>query len=238
MVSFDALNRRKSVTDRLNGVTIYGYTPTGQVSALTDAENQSTTYSYSDRGEKLSETYPDHVPGSGVGTTGYGIVIFSYDPAGRTKVKTDQAGDTCTFNFDLASRMFQRDYRLAANSPSGTIADSDTFTFDRAGRMLTANSGRYNNRVGMGYDFGGRLSSESLTIAGQTYTTAREYDQLGRIKKYVYPDGTPVERTYTDRSQLKELKYNAAVIDTRTYDLGCQSAVQNQPVVSGIGQRG
>ncbi len=34
------------------------------------------------------------------------------------------------------------------------------------------------------------------------------------------PDGTQVERTYTNRSQLNQLKYNSAVIDTRTYDLG------------------
>ena len=131
LIAYDALNRRKTATDRLSRVTTFGYTPTGQLSALTDAENQSTTYAYNDRGEKLSETYPDHTPGAGVGTSGYGIVQFAYDPAGRTKIKTDQPGDTCTFNFDLAGRMFKRDYRLAVNSPSGTIADSDTFTLLR-----------------------------------------------------------------------------------------------------------
>jgi len=33
---------RHAVTDRSGGVTTYGYTPGGQVSALTDAENQVT----------------------------------------------------------------------------------------------------------------------------------------------------------------------------------------------------
>ena len=61
--------------------------------------------------------------------------------------------------------MTQRDYRSVANSPSGTIADSDTFTFDRSGRMLTAVSGRYNNTVGYTFDPVGRKASESLTIA-------------------------------------------------------------------------
>ena len=206
LIAYDALNRRKTATDRLSGVTTFGYTPSGQLSALTDAENQSTTYSYNDRGEKLSETYPDHTPGAGVGTSGYGIVQFSYDPAGRTKIKTDQLGDTCTFNFDLAGRMFKRDYRLAVNSPTGTIADSDTFTFDRAGRILTASSGRYNNQVGMGYDFGGRLSSESLTIAGQTYTVGRTYDLRGLQATMTYPNGSVVERIYTPRQQLQQVK--------------------------------
>ncbi|MFN9880545.1 MAG: hypothetical protein ACK557_18900, partial [Planctomycetota bacterium] len=92
--SFDALGRRKTVTDRRGGVTTYGNTPGGQVSALTDAENQVTLYDYNARGEKIRETYPDHVSGAAVGTAGYGIVQFSYDPAGRIRMKTDQQGDT------------------------------------------------------------------------------------------------------------------------------------------------
>ncbi len=35
--------------------------------------------------------------------------------------------------------------------------DSDTFTYDRAGRMLTALSGRYANTVTLAYDHAGRL---------------------------------------------------------------------------------
>ncbi|MFN9247757.1 MAG: hypothetical protein ACK6DS_11875, partial [Planctomycetota bacterium] len=50
--------------------------------------------------------------------------------------KTDQQGDTCTFTYNLAGQLLSRAYRTAANSPSGTVADSDTFTYDRAARML------------------------------------------------------------------------------------------------------
>ena len=106
--SFDALGRRKTVTDRRGAVTTYGYTPGGQVSALTDAENQVTLYDYSARGEKIRETYPDHVSGAAVGTAGYGIVEFSYDPAGRIRMKTDQQGDTCTFTYNLAGQLLSR----------------------------------------------------------------------------------------------------------------------------------
>ncbi len=110
--------------------------------------------------------------------------------------------------------------RTAANSPSGTITDSDTFLFDAANPMTFATSGRYVNSVSMSYGSTGRLATEGLTIAGQTYSTTREYDTLNRINKYIYPDGTQVERTYANRSQLNQLKYNSAVIDTRTYDIG------------------
>ena len=73
-----------------------------------------------------------------------------------------------------------RAYRTRANSPSGTVADSDTFTYDRAGRMLTALSGRYANTVTLAYDHAGRLASEGLTIAGQTYR-GREIGDWDRL---------------------------------------------------------
>jgi YD repeat-containing protein len=103
-----------------------------------------TTYTYNARGEKIRETYPDHTSGAAVGTAGYGIIEFSYDPAGRVRMKTDQQGDTCTFTYNLGGQLLSRAYRTAANSPSGTVADSDTFTYDRAGRMLTARGTRAN----------------------------------------------------------------------------------------------
>ncbi len=192
---YDAADRLMVVVDRLAGQTLYGMDLASNRTSVVDAEGQVTSYTYNDRGLRASETLPDHVGGSTVGTPGYGIVEFTYDPAGRMLRKTDQTGATVTMNYDLASRMTQRDYRTAANSPSGTIADSDTFQFDAASRITSATSGRYVNTVSMSYDPTGRLATEGLTITGQTYTTTREYDSPNRIKKYIYPDGTQVERT-------------------------------------------
>ncbi|MEZ6135095.1 MAG: hypothetical protein R3C53_09320 [Pirellulaceae bacterium] len=83
------------------------------------------------------------------------------DDAGRVLRKQDAKGDTVTFNYDLAGRLSQRDYRTKVNSPSGTIADSDVFTYDKASRMLTAASGRYSNTVTYTYDTAGRKATEA-----------------------------------------------------------------------------
>ncbi len=219
-ISFDSRNRRKSTTDRISAPTTFTYLTTGQLASLTDAESQNTAYTYDARGSKLTEQYPDHSSGSTVGQPGYGIVTFVYDKAGRVLRKQDQAGDTCSFNYDLAGRMTSRDYRAAANSPSGTIADSDTFTFDRSGRMLTAVSGRYNNTVGYAFDPVGRKASESLTIASQTYTIGNEFNARNELVKYTYPDSSVANRAYNARGGLSELKLDGSVIDTRTYDDG------------------
>jgi RHS repeat-associated protein len=116
--------------------------------------------------------------------------------------------------------MLQKDYRTLANSPSGPIADSDVFTFDKAGRMLTAVSGRYTNTVTNVFDPMGRHQQEKLTVAGQTYTITHDFDSLGRPFKMTYPDGTITEKSFTDRGQLYQTKYAGSVIDTRTYDDG------------------
>ncbi|MFO0078981.1 MAG: hypothetical protein ACK55N_07825, partial [Planctomycetota bacterium] len=191
--------------------------------------------------DSWEETYPDHVSGAAVGTAGYGIVEFSYDPAGRIRMKTDQQGDTCTFNYNLAGQLLSRAYRTRANSPSGTVADSDTFTYDRAGRMLTALSGRYANTVTLAYDHAGRLASEGLTIAGQTKRRRREIGDWGRLCRepsmprqqlaqsvpvpvfpleatLSYPGGAVVQRSYTPRRQLQQTSYLGAVVESRTYD--------------------
>ena len=196
------------------------------ISLLTDEESQTTAYAYNNLGQKTSETYPDHTGGSS-GSSTYGIVEFAYDPAGHVQLRTDQNGDTVTYTFDLAGRMTQRDYRTKAKSPTGTIADSDSFTFDRSSRMLTGVSGRYSNTVTMAYgDNDGRLEDESLTIASQTYTVGRSYDGRGMLSQLDYPDGGYVQRTYTDRGQLDETKYKGTsggtlyTEDTRTYDAG------------------
>ena len=220
LISFDSRNRRKSTTDRISAATTFAYTALGQLASLTDAENQTTSYTYDSRGSKLTETYPDHTSGSTPGQTGYGKVLLTYDNAGRVKRKDDQLGDTCTYNYDLAGRMTSRNYRTAANSPTGTIADTDTFTFDRSGRMLTAVSGRYNNTVGYAFDPVGRKASESLTIASQTYTVGSEFNARNELVKYTYPDSSIANRAYTARGALSELKLDSSVIDTRSYDDG------------------
>lgn len=173
--------------------------PTGQLTTLTDAQNQTATCSCDDSEFKLTEQYPNHTGGS-PGNSTYGIVSFTPDAAGRVLRKQDQAGDKCTYNYDLAGRLTSSDYRTSANSPSGSIADSDTFTNDNSGRMLTAVSGRYTNTVTYTYHTAGRKKTEKLAISGQDYTTQLGYKSRGELTRYgyEYPDEAVVERECAD----------------------------------------
>jgi RHS repeat-associated protein len=207
-------------TDRISAATTFTYTPLGQLASLTDAENQTTSYTYDARGLKLTETYPDHTGGSTVGQTGYGIVTFVYDNAGRVLLKQDQLGVTLTHSYDLAGRMTRRDYRTAANSPSGTIADSDTFTFDRASRMRTAVNGRYTNTVTYTFDPVGRKATEALTISNVTYTTRQAYNARNELTTITYPNNTTSTRSYHPTGTLNQLGLDGSTVSTRSYDAG------------------
>jgi RHS repeat-associated protein len=219
-ISYDARGRRKTTTDRISAATTFTYTALSQLASLTDAESQITSYTYDSRGLKLAETYPDHTGGSSVGQTGYGIVTFVYDNAGRVLRKQDQLGDTVTHNYDLAGRMTSRNYRTAANSPSGTIADTDTFTFDRSGRMLTAVSGRYTNTVTYTFDPAGRKASEALTISSVTYTIGQAYNARNELTTVTYPDSSTSTRSYHATGALNQLGLDGSNISTRSYDVG------------------
>ena len=74
--------------------------------------------------------------------------------------------------------------------------------------------------MALAYDAGGRKATESLTIAGQTYTTGTAYDTAGRVSQLTYPDGAVVARTYDSRNLLSTIGLAGVNIDTRTYDAG------------------
>ncbi len=220
--AFDARDRRVSETDRLAGVTSWRFDENSNLRHLTDAENQSpykpTAWTYDARNLKLTEALPGHNPASQIGDADYDLKQFTYDLAGRVEVATDQKGNTVTHLYDMASRLLQRDYRLYGQT---AISDSDVFSYGDAGRMATAQSGRYNNTVAFDYDVAGRLTSESLTVTfGQTttYTVQSQYDAANRRTGITYPDGSIVARQYTARDQLAQIDYNSAMVATFAYD--------------------
>ena len=113
-----------------------------------------------------------------------------------------------------------REYRTAANSPAGTIADRDEFSYDAAGRILSATKGRYANVIGYAYDDGGRIASEFLTVGGQTYTIGRGYDDAGHLDELIYPDGTAADRLHDARGLLAAVSYGGSTVASFGYDAG------------------
>jgi RHS repeat-associated protein len=208
--SYDARDRRSSSTDRNSGVTQWTFDRNSNLLTLQDAEGQTTTYSYDVRNLQVTETLPDG-----------GTRTYTYDGAMRLTVATDQQGDFITLVYDEASRLTARQYRDHTKAPTDPPNDTDVFTFDAASRVLSAASGRYTNTLSFAYDAASRRTSESLAVAGQTYTTTLSYDAASNLTGMTYPDGTAVVRTYTARDQLLAVTYNGVMVANNiTYDVG------------------
>ncbi len=93
--------------------------------------------------------------------------------------------------------------------PSNT--DSDRFAYDKASRLLSANSERFGNQLAFAYNDDSTLQSETITGIGggpAGYTVGRDYDADNRLTRITHPDGTRTVRTYTDRDQLATVSYD------------------------------
>jgi YD repeat-containing protein len=103
-------------------------------------------------------TFNASAPGSArVSINGVGEVSFSYDPAGRVKIRTDQQGDTCTYNYDLAGRLTSRSYLGRTGGPLSGQNFSDSFTYHVAGQLT-------------GYTYpDGSLVARTYTARGQLH---------------------------------------------------------------------
>ena len=218
---FDERNRRQSCTDRILGTTSTTFDDNNNELTTTDALNKVTAYEYDSRNLMVKTTYADHLASSSAGDTNYGITECSFDALRRKKVNTDQLGDTVTYLYDLASRMTDRQYRLAG---SNLLESTDTFTYDNASRVLSASKGRYNNIISYTYDGIGRQENETTTVGGNSYTTTCTYDADNRMINCNYPAGNNLSKTYTSRNQLATVAFNAATVASQTYDPGMRKA--------------
>lgn len=230
---YDRRGRRTAVHDRLGGHSRFRYDAVSNLLQISDADNEArgglanaagtTQYRYDARNLLLGEASP-------AGQAGRMARTYTYD--GGQRLTRRQVGllaagatpafagtpETTTYAYDAANRLVTRGYG------SG---DVDTFTYDSVGRVLTAASSRYRNRIERTYDLSGRLSSESLvldegalsgtTVTPAMYTMGYQYDAVHQTIGVTYPTGDAVTRRYTPRGQLAEIALGGSLVATRTY---------------------
>ena len=180
---YDGLNRKISETDRLGHTTQFTYNLAGGLETITDAEGSVTTYTYDARNQLTSETF--------AGASG-GTRRSTSDAGGLTQTHTDQRGIVTTLVYDAANRLQKR------RSATGT---EDTFTYDDAGRLLTAVSGRYGTTITRSYQ-DGLLHRETQQRPDGSATLTWVYDTLRRPIRIDLDDGTSVTTTWSERGEV------------------------------------
>ena len=175
-------------SDTANTDTTIGYNGVRQTS-LKDHDNNETEYKYDAALRLIEAIYPDD-DGNGSGT-----VTYDYDDSGNLVYRKDQNGVETNYQYNDLYQLEQRSY---------TGGRSETFNFDRAGRLLQALNDAAT--IDFQYDDLGRLDAVTQTYAADndSYTTDFDYvvamnDVHATIN---YPGSRTVTKTYDSRFRL------------------------------------
>lgn len=198
--SYDDVNRKVKMTDALGNqigmghITLYGYDPVGNRVQITDPNGNSTLYTYDGLNRRTTETYSDA-----------GVLTNTYDAVGNRLTRTDQNGRLTQYQYDDLNRLTKR------TGPSAV----DTYTYDLAGRKLTASRNGWADTFI--YDGANRVTY--TTQGGQIvqYT----YDIPGRTRTVTYPGGRVVTEHTDPRARIDTIGDAASMtpITQYVYDL-------------------
>ena len=188
---YDLYGRLSAVVDPMNQTTRYGYDLMGNLTSLTDAKEQTTKFEYDGYRRVKKTIYP-----------GGAYETFSYDAGGRLSTMTDRKGIVTTYAYDDLGRLVGKSF---ANDPTNTPAFS--YTYDVAGRMLTAVNG--SDTLTWTYNLAGELLSEQS--ATNASTVAYTYDDGGNRLSVSLDGQLFVSYAYDDASRLTTITRGANV---------------------------
>jgi len=198
-----------------------------QLTSLTDAKGQTTSFEYDLAGNLVKEIDP----------LGNETQYFYEDGRGNLTKRIDAKGQTITYQYDVLDRLTLKtlpggatvsySYDDATGYLTGVASDaiSYTFTYDSAGRLATVSDSRgyslaysYNalgqrtqttlpggQTVSYNYDDANRLQS----LVGEAGTFTFGYDAAGRRSSLAYPNGLTANYSFDANDRLTELAYSA-----------------------------
>ena len=190
---YDDNNRRiaKEFSDSTS--VSYAYTPTGQMSAVTDSRG-TTTYKYDARNRLLSRTDPDGPYLSG------GVTIeYRYDAAGN-RISVSTPGGTASYTYDKLNR-------LETAIASGEVT---TYFYDDFGNLKRT---EFPNQIveTRDYDLRDRLTFLKNVLVdpdtgAETAISSYEYtlDSVGNRRRVEENNGRAVEYDYDEVYRLME----------------------------------
>lgn len=184
--TYDAAGRMLTETDPLGKTTTFVYDAVGNRTAVTDANNHTTSSAYDGKNRLTSVTAP-----------GGTATVYTYDAAGNVLTRTDANNHVTTFAYDAANRMTGETrplnhlwtyvYDAAGNRTqmvsargNATQAAGDGTTswlYDRAGRLTGIDYSDSTPDVTFGYDAAGHRTQMTDGASVQTYA----YDDVGRL---------------------------------------------------------
>jgi len=219
---YDQLGRRTGRTLPAGQSESYVYDSAGNLESKTDFNGKTTTYAYDSSNRLLSKT-PDP-------SFSAPVVSFTYTSNGLRHTMADVSGTT-TCGYDTRNRLTSK------QTPFGTLS----YTYDSAGNLLTLASSNTNGAsLTYSYDTLNRLATVTdnrLLAQGATSgLTTYNYDAVGNLQNFVYPNGVTSAYTYDALNRLTQMgsSKSQSAISNYAYTLG---ATGNRLTVAELGGR-
>jgi RHS repeat-associated protein len=224
--TYDDANRVTSMTNQVSGVTRYTYTGTshipatvtgpggevtettaanGLITSRTDADGNTTGYSYNSALDLVSVAGPLHE-----------IIEYGYDATGNRVQQTMPSGVSSQWAYDGAGRVTQF---------TGLDGAVTGFSYSAAGLLLqrTQPDG---SSVHYGYDAAGNQTSVTDELGNQT---TFGYDAEGNPTSITNAAGDAITFTYDDLGRLVSVEDAEGSVTSFTYDADGNNTAQETP---------
>ena len=201
----DGLERLVEVHEQNNSetyITRYEYDPLGNLTQITDAQNNIKTMEYDGLSRRTVLNDPDR-----------GRMEYTYDDGGNLIQTLDNKGQTIVYTYDGANRMLTEDYLDAA-----LITPDIAFHYDKSstdypdaqntkGKMAWMQD--LSGALFFSYDDRGNVEWSVKRIRetdwSHDFIFTAEYDAMGRVVSQTFPDGDRVAYTYNNRTLLESI---------------------------------
>ncbi|MCG8649047.1 MAG: hypothetical protein MI861_04405, partial [Pirellulales bacterium] len=175
-------------------VTRWRYDNDHQPLSVTDAENNTTEFTYN--GLNLIESIIQPAVNIGVGNlTSHPTTSYQYDAGRRMIAMTDPINRTTTFEHNLVG---QTTLITPPVPGPGEAAPTVRYTYDALGNTISHRDGQGNIET---YAYDRLLRPVTSTDAAGNQTT-RQYDLLGNLTSLTDPNGNTTTWTYDDLDRV------------------------------------
>jgi RHS repeat-associated protein len=187
--AYDALNRMSTVTDPLTHTAAPTYNNLDYVTAQTDFNGYSTSFTRDAFGNAIAKSSPDT-----------GSATYVYDEDHNQTKRTDARSVVTNRTFDKLERPLTETFPSYTSENIAYTYDSTTGGNKGIGHLTSFSdeSGSTTQK----FDNFGNMISTVRTIGSNNYTTSYSYDLANRVTEIIYPSGRYVDYTYDSSGYL------------------------------------